>query len=121
MFDEEAERLKLSVLDLTEDVVEMILKKKRAKHDANEGLSPPRVPPECGGLKAADVSTASSIRRLGPEPQSEIAVELQEEEPEQFRLRSTTGGQTAAISGNSLGSAPIKKYFHMWHRKLYSA
>jgi len=101
MFDEEAERLKLSVLDLTEDVMEMILKKKRAKHDAYEGLSPPRVPPECGGLKAADVSTASSIRRLGPEPQSEIAVELQEEE--------------AVISPKPVA----KKYFHMWHRKLY--
>lgn len=99
MFDEEAERLKLSVLDLTEDVVEMILKKKRAKHDA--------ALPTAGGDAPLRPPTASEIAKeeqVLPEPSPPQPVaELQEEEP--------------VISPQPVA----KKYFHMWHRKLYSA
>ena len=38
MFDEAAERTKLEVLDLTEDVIDMIIKKKRATYESKNAV-----------------------------------------------------------------------------------
>ena len=114
MFDEEAERSKLSALDLTDDVIEMILKKKRSKYE--ERCPPIPVP----NPQPPTPSPPPPVPDPQPPTPIQSVPELrEEEEPEQFRLQSKLGGQAASISGNSLGRAPIKRHFHLWHRKLY--
>ena len=44
MFDEAAERAKLEVLDLTEDVIDMIIKKKRATYESKNAIVVPVEP-----------------------------------------------------------------------------
>jgi len=45
MFDEVAERAKLESLDLTEDVIDMIIKKKRATYESKNAVIVPIVEP----------------------------------------------------------------------------
>ena len=67
MFDEAAERAKLEVLDLTEDVIDMIIKKKRATYESKNAVVIPIVEP-------APSSSEIPIPVL-PEPTMERTIE----------------------------------------------
>jgi hypothetical protein len=117
MFDEEAERSKLSALDLTDDVIEMILKKKRSKYEercppTQQGTPSPHAPPTASGIAPDPQPPTPPLPVPDPQPPAPtpyVSELREEEEPEQLRLQSQPG------------SAPIKKHFHLWHKKLYNA
>jgi len=93
MFDEEAERSKLSALDLTDDVIEMILKKKRSKYE--ERCPPPPVPDPQPPTPPPPVPDPQP-----PTPTPSVPELREEEEP-------------------VVVVPPVaKRHFHLWHRKF---
>ena len=76
--DEQAERAKLELLDLTEDVIELILEKKRKSYDKMKQEVPPgpsrneAVPPEPPSVVLTEPLQSEAIIDVIPEPTEEL-------------------------------------------------
>jgi len=77
MFDEAAERAKLEVLDLTEDVIDMIIKKKRATYESKNAIviEEPTYYPPCDSAKLNVPRTETTILEPLPLPRETTILE----------------------------------------------